>query len=108
MRSSFTDPSADLASSPFRPPNDLAFSRETRLDDASIGVVFARLVGCNALLAGVVRACSVARGRCAGMPISMQFGEFNPELLLAAQVALRCLDGNVAEQKLDLIELAAG
>ena len=31
----------------------------------------------------------------------------NPELLLLSEVALRRLDGNVAEQKLDLIQFAA-
>jgi hypothetical protein len=31
----------------------------------------------------------------------------NPELLLASEVALRRLDGDVAEQELDLIQLPA-
>jgi hypothetical protein len=30
----------------------------------------------------------------------------NPELLLASKIALRCLDGDVSEQELDLIEFA--
>ena len=32
----------------------------------------------------------------------------NPELLLASEVAFGCLDGDVAEQELDLIKFAAG
>jgi hypothetical protein len=31
----------------------------------------------------------------------------NPELLLASEVALRCLDRDVTEQELDLIQFAA-
>jgi hypothetical protein len=32
----------------------------------------------------------------------------NPELLLASKVAFGCLDGDVAEQELDLIQFTAG
>jgi hypothetical protein len=32
----------------------------------------------------------------------------NPELLLASEVAFGCLDGDVAEQELDLIQFTAG
>ena len=47
-------------------------------------------------------------GRSSGIGLDSQpVVHCNPELLLASEIALRRLDGDVAEQELDLIQFAA-